>query len=262
MKNALCLHGLSSGLSEKVPNTSVDLSAIVKNLKDNLIIPNHCDVFLHTWHHDNINKVLSSYCPLAHSIEKHILFHKNNPIDNIKHMRRKFLLKQNHKNRKNDIMSRWYSLRESVNLALNYSKAKGFKYEKILVTRFDLMLNKKINMEDLSYEKFYTGNWSRWYDKRGNELNEIDISKGQLYKFKGKKGFPFDSEGIHDFWFASNADYIAKFALCYDNIQQLFNEAGLSSHKIALQHLKNINIFENIDYFLEFPKDYTLGRWK
>ena len=261
MKNAICLHGLSSGLSQKVLNSSVDMPNIIKNLKENLIIPNECDVFLHTWQHDDIDELLSKYAPKDSCVENSILFYKNNLIDKLKHLRRKYVMEQNHENRKNDIMSRWYSFKKSVSLAIEYSYNHGFVYDKIFVTRFDLMLNKKVNLDHLASENFYTGNWSRWYDEFGNELNEIDISKGKSYKYIGKKGFPFDSEGLHDFWFVSNADSIEKFSLCYDNLENLFNEVGLSSHKLALKHLDNINLLKNIDYFLEFPQDYTLGRW-
>lgn len=261
MKNAICLHGISSGLSEKALNSNVDMLNVINNLKENLIIPNECDVFIHTWRHQGVNELLSLYKPNDACVEDSILFYKNNLIDHVKHLRRKYLFGLNHKNRKNDIMSRWYSLKKSVNLATKYSHKHGFVYDKVFVTRFDLMLKKKIDMDDFISESFYTGNWSRWFDDLGNELNEIDISRGQLYKFTGRKGFPFDSEGLHDFWFASNANSIEKFSLCYDNLENLFKEVGFSSHKIALKHLEKINLLKNIDYLLEFPQDYTLGRW-
>ena len=53
MKNAICLHGISSGLSEKALNSNVDMLNVINNLKENLIIPNECDVFIvsveHSW---------------------------------------------------------------------------------------------------------------------------------------------------------------------------------------------------------------------
>lgn len=260
-KYALCLHGLSSGISEKVPGSSVNISNLFSELNKNLIEPNNCDIFFHTWKHENIDNLISTYKPQRFEVEDHIVFHKNTFVDNVKHLRRKYFLGHNHKNRRNDIMSRWYSMKKSVNFATSYSEERGFIYNKIFVTRFDMLLKKKVNLSLFHPEKFYVGHWPRWFDKKGSELNEIDVSKGRQFMFKGKKGFPYDEEGLHDFWFAANCESISRFARCYDNLPSLFNQVGLSSHKIALKNLENIGLVEHLEFSLEFPSDYTLGRW-
>lgn len=258
---ALCLHGLSSGLSQKIPNSNVNISKIYIKLTENLIIPNNCDVFFHTWKHKDIDNLIGTYKPERFQVEDQIVFYKNTLIDNIKHFRRKHFFGHNHKNRRNDIMSRWYSFQKSVNLATSFAEEENFIYDKIFVTRFDMLLKKKVNLDLFTPEKFNVGNWPRWFDEKGNELNEVDMSKGMQFKFKGKKGFPYDTEGLHDFWFAANSKSMSSFASCYDNLPTLINQVGLSSHKIALKKLENIGLVEHLEFSLEFPSEYTLGRW-
>jgi hypothetical protein len=259
--NAVCFHGVSSGISDKDLDSKVNVGSVFDLIHSNIILPNNCDVFLHTWDHDNIDSVLSIYDPKTSCIEDPITFHENSLFDDIKHLRRKLLFDHDHKNRRNAILSRWYSLKKSVNLATCHAQESGFVYDKIFVTRFDMLLKKKVDLSVLSSEKFYTGRWPRWYDAQGQELNEIDVSRGLPFKFKGSKGFPFDSEGLHDFWFVANSESMSRFALCYDDLTRLFSQVGLSSHKITLQHLENLGLVEHLDFALEFPLDYTLGRW-
>ena len=261
-KNAICFHGISSGSTDKSPNLQVDIAKVFKNIDSNLISLNDCDVYFHTWGHENISQILSIFEPLDYLVEDQIIFHKNNLLDKLKHIRRKLLFAHDHPNRKNALKSRWYSFKQSVDLATNHAKKNNFTYNNVFVTRFDLALNKMVNFNILENQKFYVGNWPRWFDDYGNEINEIDISKGAPFKSTGKKGWPHDNEGLHDFWFLSNLDIMNEFSKCYEDIDALIDKCGLSSHKIALQKLKDMKEIDNLEFHLDFVSDYTLARWR
>lgn len=261
-KSAICLHGISSGRTEKSPDGQVDIFDSFKKIKDNLILPNNCDVFMHTWEHDDVQAVISNYDPQKNLVERPIIFHKNNWLDNLKHVRRKLIYGHNHKGRKNALLSRWYSLMKSVELARLHEVDSGEEYDYIFVTRFDLSLRQEVRFESLEKNKFYVGKWPRWYSPTGDELNEIDVSKGAPFKYIGRKGFPYDDEGLHDFWFLSNSKAINNFSYCYKHIEVMISRCGLSSHKIMLQNMIDNDLLDRLEFYLQFASDYTLSRWE
>ena len=260
-KTAICLHGISSGMTDKLPDGQGDIEKSFEMIRDNIILPNDSDVYMHTWSHGDVEEVISSYAPKKSLVEKQIVFHENNWLDNLKHIRRRLFYNHDHKSRKNSLLSRWYSLMKSVELARLNEIELGIKYDYIFVTRFDLSLNQKITFKNLDQTKFYVGDWPRWYDYAGKELNEIDVSKGAGFKYKGKKGFPYDSEGLHDFWFLSNSEAMGVFSECYKKIDSIILKCGLSSHKIALQNIIDNHLLETLEFHLQFASDYTLSRW-
>ncbi len=261
-KSAICLHGISSGRTEKSPDGQVNVLDSFQKIKDNLIVPNNCDVFIHTWEHDKVEAVISDYYPQKSLVERPIIFHENNWLDDLKHVRRRLIYGHNHKGRKNALLSRWYSLMKSVELAKLNEVESGRKYDYIFVTRFDLSLNVEVEFERLDSTRFYTGNWPRWYSDVGEELDEIDVSKGSYFKYIGKKGFPYDDEGLHDFWFLSNSEAMNNFSYCYKNIEVMISKCGLSSHKIALQNIIDNDLLDSLEFYLQFASDYTLSRWE
>ncbi|HCG94232.1 MAG TPA: hypothetical protein DEX20_01220 [Halieaceae bacterium] len=260
-KYAVCLHGLSDGFTDKTLEAGVDISEVAKSLKSNLIEFNDCDLFFHTWKHPQIHELLQIYQPIKSEVQSSIIFHKNSVVDDLKHWRRKFLFGQNHRNRRNAIFSRWYSFKRSTDLAFSYANDYGFEYSRVVVTRFDMLLRKPLDLSALPNEEFTCGGWAKCYDDDGYEVSEIDVSLGHKYKFKGRKGFPYDSEGLHDFWFAADSSMMRKFATCYDHLPALIDSVGLSSHKAALQHLRNQKLMRHLGFNLDFPMDYTLARW-
>ena len=260
MRVAVCMHGLSSGINHKNENNA-DVIDCLKSFKENLgpAIEIKFDYFFHSWSHENAHAIFDEIEPKNYIFENHKTFHKNNLFDWLKHQRRKIFFDMNQPLRKNNIISRWYSLEKSVQVMTEYSNERKVDYDFVLITRFDAFLLSKYNFKKLDPSKFYASHWLRYF----NNNKEIDE---RLIKTKNEfrneiKGYPKDNEGIHDFIFICNQENAKKFSDCHKEINNHFNEVGLSSHKIALNQLKKINLLNKLEFYNYFSEDISLGRW-
>ncbi|MAK16476.1 MAG: hypothetical protein CMQ70_00725 [Gammaproteobacteria bacterium] len=261
MKIAICIHGLSSGVSSK-SKKEVDTIDCFKALKKNLELQNNADFdyFFHSWSHKDNDKIINEIKPKNYFFENHIEFHKNNLLDYLKHLRRKYFFNMDQPKRKNNTISRWYSLKHSIRAMNIYSNENSISYDFVVITRFDAFLLSKYRIQDLDNTNFYASKWKRFYDLNGKEIDEKKINLKNVYK-KGLKGFPEDDEGIHDFIFICNQANATKFSNCYDNLNKHFKEVGVSSHKVALNQLIKLDLLDKLNFYNDFVNDINLARW-
>jgi len=264
MKVALCLSGLVGsmiGPAGKVASSGghggLIHPAMGKHFLEKTLLNNHdTDVFLHSWSTELKDEIESTWNPKLGVIEKQIDFKvdiKKYGIDNdlIKLSKDKryaasvnyhskynkegkaYTTQEEGNNRYFEHMkniawrahSRWYSNSESIKLKQKYEKENGFKYDWVLLSRFDVFYNKTFNLKDLDKNCFYGG--SRYSDS-GSKRHDYDFA-------------------FEDFWYLASSDVMDKFGnLVYDNIYDYCIDSPYSAREVATEIVgeKNIKLLQ------------------
>jgi len=228
MKIAFCLHGLIGSIkgknSDMLGGSDVVLAKSFEHNKANILNDN-VDVFIHSWSTELKDQIVDLYKPKKHIIEEQIQFEVPKYI-------------KSSENRAFAHLSRWYSYKKCVELALSY----GTNYDLILVQRFDLLWNLPVDFKNLNSNKIYVGKCSlnpntEWSDR----------------------------------WFIANPQNMGKFATLYDKIYEYMGPggefpsskqyAGISSHFLTRFHSKKLGLQEEFKYnfggFGSKPNDYN-----
>lgn len=138
MKIALCLSGQIR---------SFDL--VYQNLINNLIVPNDCDVFYHTWHMYDNSKYINFYNPTDNKYVKYGSYSYENVEKVINHLKpvsflfEKPVIQQNTK-------SMFYSVMKSNSLKCQYENLMGFKYDIVIRSRSDIFFPDKVVLDSNS----------------------------------------------------------------------------------------------------------------
>lgn len=272
MKVAICLHGLVGNASTKSGYENSDkrvLDIASKNYLENIINPNNADVFLHTWDTDLENEVIEAFKP------KDFIFEKQKIFNIPKHVRAQGF--PNPERRKQNHYSRWYSFKKSVMLKRNWEQKQGFKYDCVLVGRFDTSWEKTVDFSSFDMGKVYTGRHCMLIYK-GQDIyragtgpyyqmsDQIDMSQVRhTHKFDGD----VPNQGLSDIWFFGNSDDMDKFSFLYDHLdiytipgQCPTMETSISSHRLAEYHMKKIGIYNNLERIFHRYTDFPLVRTK
>ena len=254
MKVAVCFFGLvgtTKGKSQELrgnPEECFEISS-EKYLK-HIIEKNDVDVFVHSWSTDMENRILDIYKPKKHLIEKQIVFDTPDYITGTTEVR-----KQTH-------YSLWYSRKKVNELKSQYEKENGFKYDCVMLARFDLAWQTDLIFDKYDQSLFWT---QRWPKKVLNGRTLSDLEYWQLcdtgVKFETVwHGHPYTNHGLLGMWFFSNSENIDKFATLYDKLDEYslpggcpHDESGaISAHHQCVYHLEKIGM----KYKLRFTKNW------
>ena len=261
MKVALCLHGISKGKNNKYGGLPVNFEEEAKLYKKNYIIPNNADVFIHSWKNNDINSILNMYSPVDYLFEESKIFRKNSLKTTLLNSLRSVTGKKVEHNRLNNIFSRWYSFYKVIDLLNQHENKINQKYDIIMVSRFDLSLFSSINLNFFEKNKFIVPTWCGYRDSLGRKIPEDKIYLSLDKKYKYIRGFPYDDEGLLDFWFISSSNIIKEFANIYNELDKFISNVGLSNHKIALEKIKEMQMLSSLQFRQESYSDFCLTRW-
>ena len=138
MRIAFCLYGLVGSATEKY-GLGADIDyRIGHHLNEKYIFDKNdtIDVFIHSWSTDYEKGLVDVYKPKNYIIEKQIDFKQISV-------------------RQNSIASRWYSLAMTNQLKSVYEEKNNFKYDWVMLSRFDYVFNKNLIFKDLDNKYFY-----------------------------------------------------------------------------------------------------------
>ena len=258
MRVALCYHGIAKGHNFKNGGLPVGFDHEFDLIKKNLIEHNKdCvfDVFLHSWSLDYKDLVIEKLKPKDSLFEQSKEFKKPSFWLLCKELIKRILGRVYELQRINNIYSRWYSFMKVCDLV----KESGQKYDLVIVTRFDMCLLNKFALTELNPNNFYSGDWVTYYN--GSEELQEENYENEYHKAI-PKGYPFDDEGLQDFFFISSQDYlISKFSRIFNQLNSLLKKYGNSNHLIALGKIKEDNMLKSHKRILIYSKDYFLSRW-
>ena len=273
---AVCLSGKVGNTKGKAGNFKSDVRVLMKGFehyKRHILDKNNVDVFIHSWDTELSFDMHMLYKPVKSLIEKQKKFKIPSYVKGVgkfnflRHSR-----KQNH-------YSRWYSNKMVNHLRSQFEKENNFKYDFVMTTRFDLAFERDVIFEDYDQSYFYAGRFSSLSEGDGNDL--FQCGRGPLYEMikeddqivnKLKKdiyGYPKDDRGLLDLWFFCNSNNSTKFNNLFDYLNEYnasdkcpYGVGGtrkvISSHQLALYHLKQIGLISKLkftmDQFDDFPE--------
>ena len=266
---AICLYGLSQSLSDKVSINSENMTTNNKlsqtlitlssfdSYEKNLDIGDNYDVFFHTWGEKN-DLLLEKIKPKKYSFENQKEF---TPSASVNSRYEEFLtpsLRKSDPNRLRNIYSRWYSTLKSLEIKKEYELENEFKYDFVLLNRFDVTLHRVLNFQGLAEGFFYVSNWyspslstNRFirslYYKTGIVLPVLRYHKPEIH-------------GLKDFWFYGNSEDMDSFSKLYEKLNDYLMHVKFSNHHLAYHHLKEINLSNKMCYCFNDTRDYSLTR--
>ena len=129
------------------------------------------------------------------------------------------------------ILSRWYSNGCVLNQKAQHAIDNNFVYDCVMLCRFDIAFFSTFNFNEYDMNYFWASHWND--------------EQGVLH---------FVNEGFADLWFFSNSEFMNKFGLLYNNIEQY----SPSPHIMAYQHVKSFT--DKIKYTKYRFVDYEIVR--
>ena len=141
MKIALCLSGKAGNANKYVQGEeTLDLAKLgFKHFKENLIDHNDVDVFMHSWDKQFKDELIEMYQPKGCIFQEQVQFGQHYSL-------RQFCIK-----------SKAYSNMRVLEVLGKYEKKHNFEYDAVILTRFDLALQRPIHLHDegLDLNNFY-----------------------------------------------------------------------------------------------------------
>jgi len=251
---ALCFYGLVGSVADKNgQGISLDPSIAHRYYKENILdLNNEVDIFIHSWSINSKEELVELYNPKKFIIESQVSFPDSKKHPSIKgsffeqlKMGYLKLFKRNNYFNKKEIKekeafraySRWYSVKQSIQLMRNYELDNGFHYDCVMSTRLDIAFFKPVVFKKFDMNFFYASNWNDSSNR--NEKNEAN----KLNRHKGK--------GFLDFWFFSNTKTMYLFSKLFDDIEHY----SISPHSSSYQHLKTITCNVKYVYYRWFDHE-------
>jgi hypothetical protein len=265
MKTAICFSGLVGSTKGKSQELIGDFDKCFrvssKLYKKHIIDKNDVDIFVHSWSTSMEDKIIKTYEPKNHLIEKQIIFDIPDYITN----KTSEVRKQTH-------YSLWYSRKKSVELKNKYAKENGIKYDCVMLARFDLAWQTDLIFNDYDQGFFWTQNWPK-KSLKGRTLSDLEYWKMSDFNLPFKThwyGYPNTNDGLLGMWFFSNPDYIDKFVTLYDKLDEyskpnrcpLDQSGAISAHQQCLYHLENLGIKDKLRFTKNWHDDCPSVRRK
>lgn len=245
MKIALCLFGIIGGTKGRDGKGGFIDPAIGYKSYKKLFNGYNIDVFIHSWSISHKKRLLNLYKPKKHIIEKQIDFTHlsskdyNISVDDLNRKDLAPLLKAYKTQDKTmkvidslvpRVNSRWHSTKKVIELKKEYENEESFKYDCVMISRFDIIFKKSIEFKNLDYNYFYVS--------------------PRTHKDK--------DTAYHDIWFLSNSKNIDKLTTLYDNIFKYSPRPTIASR----QHIDRVIGANKVKFMFIKGKDYNLIRYK
>lgn len=237
MKVALCLSGIVGGtVGKNGQGVPIDYKLCQQHYKKYVIEPNDCDVFFHTWSVTRATKLAKLYRAKSFLSQPQIDFSKDTDNDIASVKMRKFLLR-----------SKWYSMRRSLELMDKYDK-----YDCVIVSRFDLMFLKELDVNKLDLRCFYVANYSVFAQEIGRER----------WQTPKRNNASLTRNILHDVYFIASYDNMMRFAF-EEPIDWEFHTSANPHKAIWVRVLRTLGEpKKKVKYWGHRGYDWDLYRWR
>lgn len=266
---ALCLFGLAgtrdkAAGSPKWTNTIDKTTRVIPTSPEvlhvagvywrmNVLAPN-VDVFIHTFSDDRIEDMKTIFRGNLKSFEA---VHQIPFFD----VETKFPeeLRRKHKHRHYTIAGRYYSMKRSINIMSGWEVKKGFTYDGVMISRFDVSWVRPFDFSRIESGKVYVTDITRFAKSSQQKIEatvpfnapcDHEWRERNLGKFIAvPHGYPHDGHGIYDSWMATDSATSKQLATIYDELDGLVNDprsrdyqGRVSTHNILVAKLLNMNV--------------------
>ena len=225
MRVALCLYGLTGAVDFGFGlGKSIDPRIGHFHHLKHIIEPNNADVFIHSWNTEFEDLLVDLYKPKKHIVEKQIIFDENSI-------------------NKNSIPSRWWSNSVVMNLKRQYEEENNFKYDWVMLYRFDHVFLVNLNFSKFNNDKIYF-----------RHSNGMRAPQMYSHGYPGKeKCVCINKKGAHgvrlfDAFTFSNSKNMDKFASVYEWHQEKNEQFSVGPHDECYIQLKRNNLQDNLDF--------------
>jgi hypothetical protein len=249
MRTAICFNGLVGSTHGKSHDLQGDFKKCFEIssplYREHIIDKNDTDVFVHSWSTVLENEIINTYKPKKHLIEPQIIFDIPTYVGG-------------DDNRTQSHYSRWCSAKKVIDLKNEYEKENNFKYDCVMLARFDLAWQSDLIFDEYDHKYFWTGMWPKkildgrtLHDLEYWQLRETHSSFGTVWH-----GYPHTDDGLLGTWFFSNSENMNNFSRLFDNLNE-YTKLGncpndsasqVSNHRLSLYHLKQINLIDNLKF--------------
>tara|TARA_Y100000593_G_C4066998_1_gene217224 strand:- start:42 stop:524 length:483 start_codon:yes stop_codon:yes gene_type:complete len=134
----------------------------------------------------------------------------------------------------------WYSRNKSVELAAQYEQENNFKYDLVLLTRFDIALFRKFQFDEYDTSRLYIA--------------------GPIIVSHATDGQGIRPHKINDIYFLGNTENLLKVTSVSDtyegiaiNLDNNWPLQSVSSHRVIAEHFINEGLFEITECLFERP---------
>ncbi len=263
MKTAYCMHGIIGGSKGKDGKGTSDevLKLGYQHARDHVFSKNDVDTFIHTWSVEHKNEIQSLYKPAKMIAEPQIQFK----------VPKMWRINSKEPNRVFNVYSKWYSVKQSLDLCRQHEKESGTKYDCIMVTRFDTAWQVDMVFSQHDMRHFYVPHLCMYY-KGSKRVDALDFWRNHdTMSLKscihGHKGWPRKRKwGFWDCWFFGNPKLIKRLDSVYENLGLYANEIPklkkrISNHLITELHLEKFKILDKVKFHLHYLTDTPVVRY-
>lgn len=242
-KTAICLYGIVGGTDGKDGmGANIPFEKCYETNKKYIIDVNNSDVFMHSWSVDVEDELVKLYTPKKYQFQKQIMFDhpqdRNIPETNL------YKYQQGHR-----ALSKWYSLKRAIELKSEYEKEQGFKYDYVMLTRFDTLFFRDLVFTQCDPSFLWVPNFNNMEGDHKNPDKKADRLNMSLVL-----------EGLSDMWYFSSSKIIDEFIDIYGGVKS--TKYRISQHKAAWDCLRSKGYTRDIlQYLYHRYFDFDLYRW-
>lgn len=247
MKIAICFYGLVGGASgndgKGFPiSPKIGYDYYKKHILDK---NDNVDIFIHSWSLQHQEELVDLYKPVRAKFDKQISFNPWKLIPfQIFHCKRLFpIFTLNYLKFFSTVytlsyraQSRWYSNKQVLNLVNKHEMKNGFKYDYIMVTRFDVAFFSNLIFKDYDPNYFYVSH------------RNCGPDFPSMFEWIPNKN-KWDN-AYADLWYFSNSDNMKKFSNLYDKMKKY----SIRPPHAATQHIDNFT--DNVKQLYHYGIDY------
>ena len=243
MRTAICLFGIVGGTGGKDgTGGNIPFEECYETYKKHIIDPNDADVFMHSWSREAESDLVALYGPQKHRFEEQDTFEQElrlppGPMSKVPRHKR-----EAHRFRS---LSRWCSTQRVLELKSEYERENGFRYDCVMLLRFDLLFFVDVDFSKYDLGRFYASHWNSPKRAEG-EPDRINRSER--------------TNGFLDLWFFSGSAIMDVLVGAFDGVRDGRYDAW--QHRTAWNCLAD-NGYDRKDFRFALYRhfDFEVYRW-
>lgn len=166
-------------------------------------------------------------------------------------------------------IARWYSIQRCMQLKKQYEEDHGFKYDMVMIGRFDVSWVTDVYFDQFDPDYFYASNWCVMKQSNGQGIRHEDWFLHGWDKKENKElqhihtGYPHTPHypALADYWFFGGTELMDQFGDLYGNIGRFLREGVPSNHEFALKQLKITGLLPRLRFAFHIHNDCFLSRF-
>jgi len=273
MRVALCLTGMAQHPGKKVvggqmwngangKRTPVEWQRGLEHYRKHLFAHNDIDVFIHTPSVDVKDELTQAYQPKAAIFEP-------DPKFNIHGAKVDANYPDGVTSKTQITVARWWSIQKCMQLKRQYEEKHGFKYDMVMIGRFDVAWMVDVHFDQFDPNHFYASNWCVMKKPDGQGIRHEDWFLHGWDKRDNKDlkhihtGHPHTPHypALADYWFFGGSEIMDKFGDLYNNVERFLKEGVPSNHEFAFKQLKVTGLLPKLKFAFHIHDDVFLARF-